>query len=89
MKQRVASAQIPHVLAWQALEKELAAANTPKPYVGNDGKAFYNAAHGQAARARDLALAWWMTGENKYADQAVNYLVAWSQAQPTPGQEFT
>jgi hypothetical protein len=88
MKQRVASAQIPHVLAWQALEKELAAANTPKPYVGNDGEAFYKAANGQAARARDLALAWWMTGENKYADQAVNYLVVWSQAQPTPGQEF-
>jgi hypothetical protein len=88
MKERVGSSQFPHVLAWQALEKELATDVPPKPYVGDNHETFSKVAFRQAARARDLALAWWISGKDDYADQAVGYLTAWSQAEPMPGRSF-
>lgn len=85
MRERVQEEQFPHVLVWQHLHEQLQSPMAPAPESSEQTMVFYNALIAQGARARDLALAWWITGEKAYAQQALEFIRAWSVAQPTPG----
>lgn len=90
MKQRALSGKAPWTAAWQNLRERADKALSRKalPYVGTDPFAFYRTLLPQAQAARDLALAWWITGDKRYADAARRFLDAWSGASPLPGTGF-
>ncbi len=92
MKQRVAVGEKPFADAWQLMKAELDAIMTsgvkPKPYTGDNSKEFFAASTGQSATARDLAIAWHITGDEKYGRAAVEYLYRWATAVPMPAAAF-
>jgi Alginate lyase len=88
VRARVAANQYPHILSWDKLLKSLEPPLSPRPYVGKDPVAFYKICHPQAARARDLALAYRLGGEEKNARAAIEILKAWSGAEPRPGTQL-
>jgi hypothetical protein len=87
-KARVAEGQYPHVLSWNRLLKSLELPLQAQPYVGTDPIAFYKICHPQAARARDLALAYRLGGDAKHARAALEILKTWSGAEPCPGTQL-
>lgn len=87
MAQRVADGQFPHVLQWEQLREELAQPMKARPYVGDRVKPFYDSLQSQSQRARDLAIAWWITKDDRYAEEAIGFLRAWSGATPLAGSQ--
>lgn len=77
---------------WQNLKKKADALCAgkwqPVPYTGDHARKFYDAAMRDGTAARDLALAYHISGDKKYADQAVSILSAWLKTQPLPGSVF-
>ncbi|EIP97682.1 Alginate lyase [Opitutaceae bacterium TAV1] len=88
LRERVRTGQAPHAQAWQKLEARLARPVKIEPYTGTDGHRFFKVAMIQGGRARDLALAWRLTGRDDYANEAVEILLAWAKANPLPGTAF-
>ncbi len=92
MKKRVTAGEKPFADAWQLMKAELDALMTsgvkPKPYTGDNSNEFFAAATGQSATARDLAIAWHITGDEKYGRAAVEYLYRWATAVPMPAAAF-
>jgi len=88
MRQRALSDREPFTSAWIVLQKRLAKPVAPTPYIGASGLEFVTVALDQGGHARDLALAWEISGEERYAQQAIHMLRAWAEAQPLPGTAF-
>lgn len=88
MKDRVEAGQVPHAQAWERLKQSLEQPMVIQPFTGPDGHEFFEAAIRQGGRARDLALAWHVSGQEKYAQEAVEILTAWAGARPLPGTGF-
>jgi len=85
MRERVLEGQYPHALAGERLLESLKQPLAPDPESSDQTMVFYNALIEQGARARDLALAWWITEDEAYAEQAMEFILAWANARPTPG----
>ncbi len=92
MKSRALSGSPPWQDAWLALEKKArrAVEITPlfKTYTGTQSYDFYKTLLPQAQASRDLALAWWITGDPSYAEAARKILALWAEAEPAPGTGF-
>ncbi len=84
MKKRALSGKEPFCRAWDLLKRraEGSMAVKPAPYQGTDAVQAYRAASGQAEAARDLALVWHITGDDRYAEKALEFLWTWSGSDP-------
>ena len=89
MKARALSGDEPWVTAWDALRRRADDALERQgkfiPYVGGDPARFYRTLLPQAKAARDLALTWWITGDDRYATAANEIIARWVSARPLPG----
>lgn len=92
MRERVQANQSPFVDAWHLMRDELesllADNRQANPYVGEDGGPFYLAANRDSGIARDFALAYHITGDERYASAAIDYLRQWALAEPMPATRF-
>lgn len=66
-----------HISQWEA-----------RPYTGTSPRDFYFACLPDASAARDLALAYTFSGEEHYAEKALEILDAWLSARPLPASRF-
>ncbi len=69
-------------------EKLLTAGRPPEPNTGRHSFEFYDAAVREGEEARLFAYAWLISGEDRFARKAINYLATWSTATPTPASDF-
>ncbi|HBG28048.1 MAG: hypothetical protein A2Y10_17630 [Planctomycetes bacterium GWF2_41_51] len=93
IKQRINQKQEPWFGGWTdlkaSLDKQIENNREPKPYTGPDClHGFFPVCDKDANYARDLAMAYWITGEKKYADQSLKMLAGWAQNDPLPGADF-
>jgi hypothetical protein len=92
MRERVHANQSPFVDAWHLMRNELetllADNQQANPYVGENSNAFYRAASRDGSIARDLAIAYHITQDERYASAAIDYLNQWALAEPMPATRF-
>ncbi len=92
IRQRVRGREKPFVDAWVAMKAELddviKSGTSPKPYTGEHSLEFFKAASKQSSLARDFAIAYHITGSERYARKAIDYLYSWSTANPMPATVF-
>jgi hypothetical protein len=90
LKQIIEARKDPWFSIWQRVREEAAEAllATPQPYTGRIPEAFNQAMATQGAASRSLAYAYALTGEERYARKGMEFLLAWSQAQPVPASDF-
>ena len=94
-RERIRSSHGPWEVAWQRFRERvdglLKSGREPQPYVGDEDHRFYYATvwrrrrPGDGVIARDLALAYVLSRDERYAEAAIAYLVAWANASPAPG----
>ena len=96
IRARVSSGIQPHASAYAFLKSDTIA-NIPSstrltPYLGNDGRSFYNVATLHGGFARDLAIAYQVSKgietpaqTTAYARKAANILRNWASGSPLPG----
>jgi len=94
-RERIRSSHGPWEVAWQRFRERvdalLKSGREPQPYVGDEEHRFYYATvwrrrrPGDGVIARDLALAYVLSRDERYAEAAIAYLVAWANASPAPG----
>ncbi len=79
----------PFYSSWQNVRKmaDLALDTDPAPYLEESATQYRFAACSDFIRARSLALAYYHTGEQKYLDRAVEYLMAYSTPKIRPGTD--
>lgn len=70
------------------LDAGAALAAEPRPETGRHSLEFFRAAVRDGDRARLLAYAWLVSGDDRYARAAMKHLTAWATAEPTPGADF-
>lgn len=77
---------------WQLLRKRaeglIEGERRAQPYTGPSPREFYFACLPDASAARDLALAYTFSGDERFADRALEYLEAWLSARPLPASRF-
>jgi hypothetical protein len=77
---------------WQNLKKKADALCAGKwqsaVYAGGNARKFYDFTMRDGTAARDLALAYHISRDKKYANQAVAVLSAWLKTEPLPGATF-
>ncbi len=90
MNTRISAQLEPWYSAWVSLKAgaDSGLSSSPSPYTGRDSNAFYQSCRIQGATARNLAIAYCVTGNNTYAQKAISYINAWSTAQPLPASDF-
>ena len=79
----------PWLTSWQNVLKK---ANqslevAPSPYLGKSGTQYRRAACNDFINARSLALAYYHTGETKYINRAIEYLMAYAGSDVLPGTD--
>lgn len=88
MRRNALSGEEPFASCWDnfsaTLEKKLSGWQ-PKPYSGSEGLAFFRSCMRDGGMARDLAIAWQITRERRYADKALSLLGAWVSLPAAPG----
>ncbi|HBG28047.1 MAG: hypothetical protein A2Y10_17625 [Planctomycetes bacterium GWF2_41_51] len=93
IKQRVNQREEPWYSNWAVLKSNIddhiEKGKKPNPYTGDDNRVgFFPACREDSGYARDLAMAYWITGEKKYADESLKMLLGWAQNAPLPGADF-
>ena len=90
MKIRVASNREPWKTAFVNLQARATAASSrdPRPYTGTDPNTYGDYCRADAARARDLALMYHITGSDIYVRYARDYLMSWATATPLPASNL-
>ena len=92
MKKRVRSGEEPFASAWKLMQTELdemiKKGVRAKPYTGDYSLHFFQTATEQSAAARDFAIAYHITGDDKYAGEAIRYLYDWATAKPMSASQF-
>lgn len=87
MRERVRSGHEPFISAWEKLRNsaEAGLARDPRPYEGDEGPRFWHVAWRESEAARDMALAWHITFDDRYALGAIRYIQEWATNVPIPG----
>jgi hypothetical protein len=90
LKERVRRQADPWHRASQEIlrEAETAAGSFPEPNTGRHSLEFYHDAVRQGEQARLLAYAWLLSEEDRFAEAAIRFLVAWATANPAPSSDF-
>ncbi len=93
LREHVESEKQPWKWAWENLQKDaeryMAEKFQPMPYFGPDSKKCYDVLMRDAYAARDLAIAYYASGEKRYAEKAAMILAAWLPREgPLPGTAF-
>ena len=92
MRKNVESGKEPWSCSWKSLQKRLAACFDdgwkPSVYTGSNSFEFYLAAIKDGDYARDLAIAYHISHEKKYADKAIGIIDAWTFAEKPAGTWF-
>jgi hypothetical protein len=92
MRERVERGKSPFVEAWYAMRAELGEVlsnhRQAEPYLGGNSFDFYKAASRDGDLARDFAIAYHISKDDRYALAAIDYLKQWSLAEPMPATRF-
>jgi len=90
MNTRISAKLEPWYSTWVGLKASADSGlnSSPSPYTGRDSNAFYQSCRVQGATARNLAVAYSVTGNIAYAQKAIAYITAWSTASPLPASDF-
>lgn len=92
MKHNALSGEEPYAGAWKALQERLEVCFekdwAPAVYDGEDSHAFYQSCIRSGDYARDLAIAYHISGDRKYAHKAVEIMDLWTSSEPLPGSWF-
>lgn len=92
MKSNVASGEEPYAGAWERLEERvdryLESGRKIRPYTGDDSYLFYKAAIRDGEYARDLSIAYHITGNKDYAAKATDIIAAWCDPANGAGAYF-
>lgn len=90
MKGRVERGEQPWAAAAENLLRDAAGDRhlAPRPETGRDSFRFYQAAVRDGERARLLAYASLLSGDDRFAKASLAHLTAWATAQPAPASDF-
>lgn len=93
MRINVMSGEEPFASCFRSLMEKCAPAInggwSSKPYTGTDGMGFYRGGQRDGGMARDLAILYQITGNDSYADAAVDILEKWLMSDTFPGLKMT
>lgn len=92
IKSDIAAGIEPRKTAWEQMKNDLDTRLSkpiqPRTYTGDDPYVFFRACTADSEPARDMALAYTITGEAKYAEAALEFLNGWASAEPMPISQF-
>lgn len=90
MKKRIAQAEEPWLNAAHAIIRDAARVLdlASKPNTGRNARNFYDDAVRDGERARLLAYAWLLSGDETHASASLQHLAAWASAKPSPASDF-
>lgn len=92
MRSNALSGEEPFASSWKALQDRLSVCFEddwkPSLYNGENSQLFYQACIGSADYARDLAIAWWISGDARYAAKVLEIMDLWTSQRPMAGSWF-
>ncbi|HBG28555.1 MAG: hypothetical protein A2Y10_19930 [Planctomycetes bacterium GWF2_41_51] len=92
IKQRVMKKEEPWFNTWknleQHLQQQIKTNRKAGPYVGPNSFKFFEACTKDSGYARDLAMAYWISGDEIYSVKSLEMLTGWAQNEPLPSSTF-